>query len=293
MAINHKQAEHDASGHARRGRTDGGRERRSAKRDDVQSHGMATALLEVVDRVREAAGADIIALYPCDGETGTFAAPVGIGLHPDDLFHAVEDMAEQLARYRTDSSQGRVPTDLRPTHYGLSTWLLVTNRTFVAADAPREIGSTFIQRYSIRSTVALPLTVGGKSVALLMVNWSTGVAQPGEAEPTNPKTVAMIEAIAHDSAPIVSQARAAEEMATYRTLAALLENLSALEVGSAPGTEMSGASYTASAGASTAQGAGAENVASFRSHVERALERILHITGLDAAAIFVHNSTNL
>ena len=163
----------------------------------------------VIDRVHDATGADIIALYPCDGETGTFAAPVGIGLHADDLYHAVDDMAEQLARYRADSVQGRVPADLRPTHYGLSTWLLVTHRTFIAADAPREIGSTFVQRYDIRSTVALPLLVGGQTAALLMANWSAQATPPGGAEPTNQKMVASIETIAHDSAPLVTQARSA------------------------------------------------------------------------------------
>jgi len=258
-----------------------------APRDDPTDgalHGMARVLHDVLERVHQTTGADIIALYPVAGETGSFSAPAGLGLQADDLYHALDDMAESLTRYRADSAQGRVPADLRPTHYGLATWLMVTHRTFVAADAPREVGSTFVQRYHIQATVALPLLTGGQTSALLMVNWSQDAARTSKDGPATGPAVEAIEAIAREAAPSITQARAAEEVATFRTLAELVETLSALEVTDTPRLNGRGSLPDAARGGLAALGA------TFSDHVEAALGRILETTDLDAAAVFVRQA---
>src|SRR5919202_5287321 len=112
--------------------------------------GFAAALQAAVERMREASGADIIALYPYDEETHSFYAPVAIGLAETDVINALPDLADQLHRFRSDAAQGKTPEDLSPAHYGPSAWLLAMRRPLISADAGREVESSFVRRHKVR-----------------------------------------------------------------------------------------------------------------------------------------------
>jgi len=145
-----------------------------ATADGGQKKGDAFAetLQGAVEEAHRESGADIVALYPFDGEAETFYAPVAIGLGEGAVVNALSDMNDQWRRYQTDKTQGKVPDDVTPGLYGSNAWLLATRRPLIAADATRDVDSSFVRRNRVYSVVGLPLLDRGRVVALLYLNYT-------------------------------------------------------------------------------------------------------------------------
>ena len=132
---------------------------------------LAPLLMGVVADMRQASGADIVSLVLYDDGSHRYYAPVAIGQPEESLLDSVNDMDEQMARYLADLEQAKVPDELDVPQYGSTVWLTVTRRVLVARDAQHEIGSTFVRRYGIVSTIGLPLVTGGRLVGLIYLNY--------------------------------------------------------------------------------------------------------------------------
>jgi GAF domain-containing protein len=132
---------------------------------------LTTLLREIAERMKRAAGADIVSLHLFDEEHDRYYAPVIIGVPEKGLAESLEDMGDQLARYRSDAAQGKAPDELNVTHYGSNVWLTITRRTLVAADAQAEVDSSFIRRHQVVSVVGLPLVAGRQMLGLLYLDF--------------------------------------------------------------------------------------------------------------------------
>src|SRR5205823_1750149 len=208
--------------------------------------------------------ADIVALYPYDEETEAFYAPVALGLPDDDLVRALPDMADQLRRFHADRVEGKMPDELLPAHYGPHAWLLNMRRPLVSADPAHEVDSSFIRRHKIQALIGLPLLVAGHLVGLLYLNYSDRGRGRKPHDVTAPPFLERVERAAMEMAMAIDTARRAEESATLRALGALVGEFSA-----APAT-MAG------------EGAVAQRL-------EAALNHMLAVTGLAAAALYRHD----
>src|SRR5437660_12001300 len=89
-------------------------------------------------------------------------------------------MHEQLTRYLSDETQGKVPDELAVHQYGSTVWLTVTRRRLVARNAPAEIDSTFIRRYQVQSTIGLPLLTGDRLLGLVYLNYRNKERAPDD-----------------------------------------------------------------------------------------------------------------
>src|SRR5437660_2755674 len=89
-------------------------------------------------------------------------------------------MHEQLTRYLSDETQGKVPDELAVHQYGSTVWLTVTRRRLVARNAPAEIDSTFIRRYQVQSTIGLPLLAGDRLLGLIYLNYRSKERAPDD-----------------------------------------------------------------------------------------------------------------
>lgn len=223
--------------------------------------GLAAALLPAVERMREVSGADIVALYPFDAETGTFYAPIAIGLPESSVVRALPDMAEQLRHFQADKDEGKVPDDLLPKHYGPAAWLMATRRPLIATDAQQDVEGSFIRRNKIYALIGLPLLIGGDVAGLLYLNY----VDHGQGEPhrdlNDPAFLARIEQAADDLTSALDAARRADELATLRVIGEMVSRFSALPPAMA---------------SPQAQ----------RERLEAALHNVLDVTGVDAAALY-------
>src|ERR671936_2563698 len=229
------------------------------------SEGAFTAALRrAVEHMRKIGDADIVALYPYDEETEAFCAPVALGLPEDDLVRALPDMADQLRRFHADRVEGKLPDELLPAHYGPNAWLLAMRRPLVSADAAHEVDSSFIRRHKIQALIGLPLLVAGHLVGLLYLNYSDRGPRRTPRDVTAAPFLERVEHAAVDVAVAIDTARRAAESATLRALGEMVGQFSA-----APAS-MAG------------EGAVAQRL-------EAALNGVLAITGLAAAALYVQD----
>src|SRR4030081_3326774 len=130
-------------------------------RPQVESNsGLSAVLRAVVADIQHASGADIVSIFLYEEASRTYYAPFATGQPQESLLDSLTDMREQLARYSSDLSQGKVPDEIGVHHYGSPVWLTVTRQKLIARDAPSEIDSTFIRRYQIQATIGLPLLAG-------------------------------------------------------------------------------------------------------------------------------------
>src|SRR5438445_3457964 len=143
--------------------------------------GLSAVLRGVVADLQHASGADIVSIFLYEESTHTYYAPFATGQPQESLLDSLTDMREQLARYSSDQSQGKVPEDIAVHHYGSTVWLTVTRQKLVALDAPSEIDSTFIRRYQVQSTIGLPLLSGDRLLGLVYLNYRTRERVPDEA----------------------------------------------------------------------------------------------------------------
>lgn len=245
---------------------------RGARRSRAASPttGFAAVLDEAVGHIRESSGADIVALYPYDAETDSFYAPVASGLPEGDVIHALPDLADQVRRFRTDQEQGKIPDDLAPGSYGTSAWLLATRRPLITGDATHDTDSSFVRRHKIRATVGMPLLVGSRPVGLFYINY---VERPRGRKPidvTTPEFLERIERVAGETALSIDTARHVEESNILRAMSDLVSGFSAL-----PGST--------------------EDPGVIVRQMEEALHRVLMVSQLDAAALYVaeHGSPQL
>src|ERR1700680_2710508 len=133
--------------------------------------GLAAVLRGVVADMQHASGADIVSIFLYEESSGTYYAPFANGQPQESLLDALADMREQLARYTTDLSQGKVPDDFAVHHYGSTVWLTITRQKLIARDAASEIDSTFIRRYQVQATIGLPLLAGERLLGLVYLNY--------------------------------------------------------------------------------------------------------------------------
>ena len=119
--------------------------------------GLAAVLRGVVADMQHASKADIVSIFLYEESSRTYYAPFATGQPQESLLDSLTDMREQLARYSSDMSQGKVPDDFSVHHYGSTVWLTVTRQKLVARDAATEIDSTFIRRYQVQATIGLAL----------------------------------------------------------------------------------------------------------------------------------------
>src|SRR6476646_9364039 len=133
--------------------------------------GLASVLRGVVADMQHASRADIVSIFLYEDSSRTYYAPFATGQPQESLLDSLTDMREQLARYSSDLSQGKVPDDFSVHHYGSTVWLTVTHQKLIARDAPKEIDSTFVRRYQVQATIGLPLLAGGRLLGLVYLNY--------------------------------------------------------------------------------------------------------------------------
>ena len=133
--------------------------------------GLAAVLRGVVADMQHASGADIVSIFLYEESSRTYYAPFANGQPQESLLDSLADMREQLARYMTDLSQGKVPDDFAVHHYGSTVWLTITRQKLVARDAASEIDSTFMRRYQVQATIGLPLLAGDRLLGLVYLNY--------------------------------------------------------------------------------------------------------------------------
>ena len=121
--------------------------------------------------MQHASKADIVSIFLYEEANQTYYAPFATGQPQESLLDSLTDMREQLARYSSDLSQGKVPDELAVHHYGSTVWLTVTHQKLVARDAPSEIDSTFIRRYQVQATLGLPLLSGDRLLGIIYLNY--------------------------------------------------------------------------------------------------------------------------
>lgn len=218
----------------------------------------------VVEQMRAASGADIVSLYPFDADTRTYFAPCALGIPEDGLIGSIPDMQGQLLRYLADADQGKAPApgELEPQHYGPNVWLTITRRAFVARDAAREIGSSFVRRHRIAAVVGIPLVAGDTLVALLYLNYrSDGGAPAAPGEPSEER-VDELQRQAGLAALAIDRARRADERAAFAAAGRL-------------------------AGQLAAPSASGDGIArEFRAQLAGALGLLLDVSRFDAAAVY-------
>src|ERR1700680_1886211 len=133
--------------------------------------GLAAVLRGVLADRQHAPGADIVSIFLYEESSRTYYAPFATGQPQESLLDSLADMREQLARYLTDVSQGKVPDDFAVHHYGSTVWLTITRQKLVARDAASEIDSTFVRRYQVQATIGLPLLAGDRLLGLVYLNY--------------------------------------------------------------------------------------------------------------------------
>ncbi|TMF32066.1 MAG: hypothetical protein E6I29_03305, partial [Chloroflexi bacterium] len=132
---------------------------------------LAAVLRGVIADFQHASGAEIVSIFLYEESTHSYYAPFATGQPQESLLDSLTDMHEQLTRYLSDETQGKVPDELAVHQYGSTVWLTVTRRRLVARNAPAEIDSTFIRRYQVQSTIGLPLLSGDRLLGLIYLNY--------------------------------------------------------------------------------------------------------------------------
>ena len=179
------------------------------------SSGLPAVLRGVVADMQHASGADIVSIFLYEETTHTYYAPFATGQPQESLLDSLADMREQLARYRSDAEQGKVPDELGIHQYGSTVWLTVTRQRLVAKDAPTEIDSTFIRRYQVQSTIGLPLLAGDRMLGLMYLNYRSRDHAPDDDK------LAELELLAAAAASVIQAVLAGAERTSLEGLARL------------------------------------------------------------------------
>src|ERR1700716_757777 len=130
--------------------------------------------------MQHASKADIVSVFLYEEASRTYYAPFATGQPQEALLASLTDRREQLARYSSDLSQGKVPDEIAVHHYGSTVWLTVTRQKLVARDPPAEIDSTFVRRYQIQAPIVLPLVAGERFLGLVYLNYRGRDQAPDE-----------------------------------------------------------------------------------------------------------------
>jgi GAF domain-containing protein len=143
---------------------------------------LSAALREVVGVLQRVSGADMVSLFLYDEPNRRYYAPVAAGQDEASLLDSLSDMSGQLAQYLDDLEHGKVPEELAVQQYGSTVWLTVSRKPLVAADAAAVIGSTFVRRQGVKSTIGLPLIADGRLLGLVYLNYVKHSRDPSDAE---------------------------------------------------------------------------------------------------------------
>src|SRR6202158_179444 len=108
------------------------------------SSGLSTVLRGVVADMQHASGAEIVSIFLYEEDTHTYYAPFATGQPQERPLDSLADMREQLARYRTDAEQGKVPDELGIHQYGSTVWLTVTRQRLRGRGAAAEVRNTVL-----------------------------------------------------------------------------------------------------------------------------------------------------
>jgi len=184
---------------------------------------LAPVLRSVLQDLQRGSGADLASVFLYDHGARRFYAPYAIGLPEEGLLASLADMRDQLEGYEQDLAAGKVPADLRPTHYGTTVWLTVTRRTLVAREATRDIDSTFVRRHQVEATIGLPLVSGDRFLGLVYLSYTKG--RPGRVP--DDAGIQELEARAARAAAEVEAALAASERAVLEALSRMTAVLAA------------------------------------------------------------------
>src|SRR6185312_4642787 len=106
--------------------------------------GLAAVLRGIVTDMQHVSGADIVSISLYDEGGQRYYAPFATGQPQESLLGGLEDMTSQLHRYADDRAHDKVPD---------------------------ELGSTFVRRYKVQSTIGLPLIAGDKLVGIVYLNY--------------------------------------------------------------------------------------------------------------------------
>ncbi len=90
--------------------------------------GLAAVLRGVIADFQHASGAEIVSIFLYEESTHSYYAPFATGQPQESLLDSLTDMHEQLTRYLSDETQGKVPDELAVHQYGSTVWLTVTRR---------------------------------------------------------------------------------------------------------------------------------------------------------------------
>ena len=184
---------------------------------------LSPVLRAIVQDLHRTSGADLTSVFLYDAAGRRYYAPFAVGLPEDGLLASLADMRDQLEGYEQDLAAGKVPAELRPTHYGTTVWLTVTRRVLVARNATTEVDSTFVRRHQVEATIGLPLVSGDRLLGLAYLSYTKSKSGrvPDDAG------VAQLEARAARAAAEVEEALAASERAALEGLSRLAEVLAA------------------------------------------------------------------
>src|SRR2546428_13429721 len=125
-------------------------------RPPVEAHsGFAAVLRGVIADFQHASGAESGSIFLYEESTHSYYAPFAPGQPQESLLDSLTDMHEQLTRYLTDETQGKVPDELAVHQYGSTVWLTVTRRRLVARHAPCDVDSLFVRRHYDQACIRL------------------------------------------------------------------------------------------------------------------------------------------
>src|SRR5258708_33752207 len=106
--------------------------------------GLSAVLRSVVADMQHASGAEIVSIFLYEEDTHAYYAPFATGQPQESLLDSLADMKEQLARYRADAEQGKVPDELGIHQYGSTVWLTATRHRLFSFHPPSPTHTTFI-----------------------------------------------------------------------------------------------------------------------------------------------------
>jgi len=133
--------------------------------------GLAAVLQAIVGDFQRTSEADIVSFFLYDEARQRYFAPFASGQPEDSLMGSLTDMTEQLGRYIADRDQGKAPEAVTVQQYGSTVWLTLNCKPLIAPDAATQIGSTFVRRYGVESTLGLPIMAGHRLIGLVYLNY--------------------------------------------------------------------------------------------------------------------------
>jgi len=194
--------------------------------DTISAQTFDATLAALVQHARDRCHAELVTLYPYDADTDSFYTPVAIGLPEMDVLHSLPDITAQLQRFRADEAEGKVPAELLPSHYGPISWLIAIRQPLFTAEAGRDVNGSFVRRHHIQSIAGAPLTVAGRIVGLLFLNYPAAGEDHDNIDVRDPQFQEQFLQLAAELAVALDAARHAEELHILRAISQLVRNFS-------------------------------------------------------------------